>query len=124
VRPRNIALWYVITFVTLGIGGIVWYYKINADAKRLAQNKGWSPALSVFAVTVGSLVLVPALISMWRTWTRVREATHANGLSAGLQFCLVFIPIVNIAYYGVLQSKLNRAAESRAIIAIPHLSRG
>jgi hypothetical protein len=112
VKPRNIFLWYVLTVVTLGIGGIVWYYKLNADAKRLAQNKTWSPGLSVFAITVGSLIIIPPLVSLWGTWSRVREATQLDGLSAGLQFCLIFVPIVNLAYYGYLQAKLNRAVSA------------
>jgi hypothetical protein len=106
---RNIAIWYLISIVTLGIGAIVWYYTLNADAKKLARNKAWSPALSVLAITLGSLLIVPLLVSQWRTWTRVREATGADGMSAGIQFCLTFIPIVNLAYFGYLQHKLNAA---------------
>jgi Domain of unknown function (DUF4234) len=111
---RNIVVWYVVGILTLGIGFLVWYYKINKDAKTLARDKGWSPALSVFAVTVGALLIIPPLVSIWRTWTRVRNATNADGMSAGIQFCFCFIPLLNIAYSGYLQSKLNRAVEEQA----------
>jgi hypothetical protein len=108
---RNIVLWYIISIVTLGIGGLVWYYKINAHAKRIAQNKGWSPGLSVVAVTLGAfLLLIPPLVSIWKTWSRVREATHADGMSAGLQFVFIFVPIISFAYMGYLQHKINQAA--------------
>lgn len=106
---RSIVIWYLVTILTLGIGGLVWYYKLNADAKKLAGNKAWSPALSVLAVTLGAILIVPLLVSQWRTWSRVREATHGDGMSAGIQFCLTFIPLVNIVYFGYLQSKLNKA---------------
>jgi hypothetical protein len=109
MRERNVVLWYVVSILTAGIGFIVWYYLINKDAKTLARNTTWSPAISVLAVTLGALVIIPAIVSHWRTWSRVRTATHADGLSAGLQFCLVFIPLVNLAYMGYLQSKLNHA---------------
>lgn len=122
MRQRNIALWYVVSIVTVGIGAIVWYYKLNADAKRLSGNKAWSPGLSVLAVTLGSLIVVPAYVSMWRTWSRIREATGLDGLSAGIQFCLVFIPLVSIAYYGYLQSKLNRAIGIQAPAAAATVS--
>lgn len=115
---RNLFAWYVIAVVTLGIGSIVWYYKINADAKRLAQNKSWSPGLSVLAITFGGLLIIPVFVSTWRTWSRVREATGADGMSAGAQFCLVFIPIVNIAYTGYLQHKLNQAVSAPAAVAV------
>jgi hypothetical protein len=109
MRERNIVLWYVVSILTFGIGLIVWYYLLNKDAKTLARNKRWSPALSVVAITIGSILVIPAYVSNWRTWNRIREATDADGLSAGLQFCLVFIPVVNLAFWGYLQSKLNRS---------------
>jgi uncharacterized membrane protein len=117
MRERNIVLWYVVSILTFGIGLIVWYYLLNKDAKTLARNKSWSPALSVFAITIGSILVIPAYVSNWRTWNRVREATDADGLSAGLQFCLVFIPIVNLAFWGYLQSKLNRSVSVSGVAA-------
>ena len=107
---RNILLWYVLTIFTAGIGGIVWYYKINKDAKILADSKTWSPAVSVLAITLGCLLIIPAYVSYWKSWGRVRQATNADGMATGIQFCLIFIPIVNLAYLGYLQSKLNGVA--------------
>ncbi|MCW2965416.1 MAG: hypothetical protein JWO17_2668 [Actinomycetia bacterium] len=117
MRERNIVLWYVVSILTFGIGFIVWYYLLNKDAKALANNKAWSPGLSVVAVTIGAILIIPPLVSHWRTWSRVREATNADGLSAGLQFCLIFIPIVNLAYSGYLQSKLNQAVSVSGVAA-------
>jgi hypothetical protein len=114
---RNILLWYVVSILTLGIAGIVWYYKVNADAKRLAGNKGWSPAMSVVATTIGALLIIPPFVSTWRTWTRVRIATDADGMSAGIQFCLCFIPLINIAYMGYMQHKLNQVAEAPVAVS-------
>jgi hypothetical protein len=116
---RNLWLWYLLSIVTLGIAGLVWYYKINKDAKRLAANKGWSPALSVAAVTLGSIIIVPLFVSVWRTWSRVRVATDADGMSAGIQFCLCFIPVVSLAYFGYLQWKLNWAIDTRLAPPLP-----
>jgi hypothetical protein len=114
---RNIVLWYVLSIVTLGICGIIWYYLINADAKKIAKNNAWSPGMSVLAVTLGAIIIIPPFVSIWRTWSRVREATHADGMAAGLQFVLCFVPIVNIAYSGYLQSKLNNAAAAEPMPA-------
>jgi hypothetical protein len=119
---RNIVVWYLVSILTLGIGFIVWHYVVNKDAKVLASNKAWSPGLSVVAITLGAVLIVPPLVSVWRTWSRVREATGADGMSAGIQFLLCFIPLVSLAYYGYLQSKLNAAAtqaESRSVVTAP-----
>ena len=118
-RKRNFWLWYLLSIVTLGIGALVWYYKINKDARTLAANKAWSPALSVVAVTIGSIFIIPLLVSVWRTWSRVRVATDADGMSAGIQFCLCFIPVVSLAYFGYLQSKLNGAIDTRPAAPLP-----
>jgi hypothetical protein len=45
----------------------------------------------------------------------VREATaDTHDLSTGLQFIFVFIPLVNLAYWGYLQAKLNAAVGGTA----------
>lgn len=119
ISKRSILLWYVLAFFTAGILGIVWYYLINRDAKTLAANKTWSPAISVLAVTFGALLIVPVYVSNWKAWGRVHTATGADGMSNGIQFCLVFIPIVNIAYLGYLQSKLNGGVpEAASAVAV------
>jgi hypothetical protein len=111
MQGRSIVLWYVVGVVTFGIGFVVWFYKLNSDAKTLAGNASWKPWVSVLAITLGAIVIVPAYVSHWTTWSRVREATGAaQEMSTGLQFIFVFIPLVNLAYWGYLQSKLNAAA--------------
>jgi len=113
---RSPGLWTVASLLTLGLAGAVWHYKINNDAKKLALEepelsrlaKGWSPGLSVFALLAGTFTLgISALVTTWRTWTRVRLATDSDRLGAGYQFCMTFIPIVNIFHHAVLQSELN-----------------
>src|SRR6266540_1080354 len=95
---RNIVVWYVVSIVTLGLAWLVWYYKVNKDAKTIANNKGWSPAMSVVAVTLGGFIIVPPFVSTWRTWSRVRGATQADGMIAGTQFCPRFTPTARIPY--------------------------
>ena len=43
-------------------------------------------------------------------------------MSAGIQFCLCFIPLINIAYYGYLQSKLNGTVAFGAAAPAPMTS--
>ena len=73
----------------------------------------------MLAVTFGALIVIPVYVSNWKAWGRVHQATGADGMGNGTQFCLVFIPIVNIAYLGYLQSKLNGVvAEPATAVAI------
>jgi hypothetical protein len=74
--------------------------------------------MSVLAITLGAFLIIPPFVSYWKTWSRVREATDLDGLSAGIQFCLVFLPIVSVAYLGYLQSKLNHMASVPVTTAV------
>jgi hypothetical protein len=42
----------------------------------LAAPDGWSPLMSVLAVTLGAFLIIPPFVSIWKTWSRVREATQ------------------------------------------------
>jgi hypothetical protein len=118
IQRRNIFIWYVVGFLTLGIASIVWYFKINADAKQLALNqsdtesraRGWSPGMSVLAITLGAFLIVPPFVSVWGTWSRVRLGTRSHDMAAGKQFLFCYVPLINIAYMGILQSHLNHTA--------------
>ena len=108
MRERNIVLWYVVSILTFGIALIVWYYLLNKDANARAQQEVVTGAErrrdhDRFDSRHPGLRLELADVE-----PRPR-ATDADGLSAGLQFCLVFIPVVNLAFWGYLQSKLNRS---------------
>jgi hypothetical protein len=118
INRRNILVWYLVSFVTLGIASLVWYFKVNADAKRLAlthpdtesRARGWSPGMSILAVTLGAFLIVPPFVSVWGTWSRVRLGTRSHDMAAGMQFLFCYVPLINVAYMGILQHHLNQAA--------------
>jgi hypothetical protein len=91
-----------LTVLTLGIYYYVWYYLINDELKDIGIAKGdqnlaqSSPAMSVTAVLVGGLLLVPPLISVYNTGNRIRRAQLLCGIdrnraiSPVLAFLLAF----------------------------------
>jgi hypothetical protein len=112
----------VLTFVTLGIYGLVWYYKVNREMADLGkatgrtEELGDSPGTSLLAVTIGALIIVPAIISLIHTFKRVQALQRItqsgepiNGW-LGLVLYLVFSP----ALFGYMQSGLNPAWEKQA----------
>ena len=118
IQRRNIVVWYLVSIVTLQLAWIVWYFKVHADAKNLALGRAdlrsrarfWSPWKSVLAITLGGVLIVPIFVSLGGTWSRVRKGTRSRAMAAGKQFLFTFVPLVNIAYMGILQSELNKAA--------------
>src|SRR3954465_8140001 len=80
----------LLPIVTLGIYYFVWYYKINREMADLGRAHGKtdelgdSPGTSLLATTLGALIIVPALVSTYRTAQRIQRAQALNGIEQGL----------------------------------------
>jgi Kef-type K+ transport system membrane component KefB len=102
--------------ITFGIYTLVWYYLINDEMRR--QGEDVSPGISLLAVTLGALLIIPPFVSMYNTAERIRRAQEIRGVSGPispvLALVLLFVPIANIFQTAYLQSGLNRAWERGA----------
>ncbi len=105
--------------ITLGIYHLFWWYFVNREMADYGQANGVdlgdNPVLSVLAVTLGALIIIPPFVSLWRTLRRIERAqNHAlgsNNIGVILLFILIFIPLVNLAVFPVMQSNLNQVWE-------------
>jgi hypothetical protein len=113
-----------LTIITLGIYLIFWWYFINREMADLGKTRGVpelgdNPILSVVAVTIGALVIIPPFVSYWRTCKRVETAQQtmlgSNNFSPLLAFLLIFLPLLGgwISAY-LIQSNLNQVWERAA----------
>ena len=109
-----------LSLITLGIYYIFWWYFINREMADLgrANNEpklGDNPVMSVLAITLGGLIIIPALVSHWRTLKRIETAQNvvlgSNNFSPVLLFILSFIPLVNLVVTPLMQSNLNQVWE-------------
>ena len=82
VKVRDPGIVVLFFFLTLGflIYPQVWYYRINRELRdfgrvyrdeKLADS---NPVLSVLAVTLGALLIVPPIVSWWKCTGRIRRA--------------------------------------------------
>jgi heme/copper-type cytochrome/quinol oxidase subunit 2 len=110
-----------LTLITLGIYGIFWWYFINREMADYGQANGVpelgdNPILSVLAITIGALIIVPPFVSLWRTLRRIETAQNrqlgSNNIGVVLLFVLIFIPLVNLVVHPLMQSNLNQVWES------------
>ncbi|HYK68448.1 MAG TPA: DUF4234 domain-containing protein [Streptosporangiaceae bacterium] len=82
-KSRNIFLvWFVWPLITLGIYHLVWWYKINREAHDLDAGIEVSPAVSVVAITLGALIIVPPWVSIFNTGDRIARMQSAAGAPA------------------------------------------
>ena len=118
VRWRDPWGTFLLNFVTLGIYKFVWYYKINREMRD--HGRSVDPVMSVLAVTLGTFVIVPALVSIYRTAARVRQTQEAAGapqrINPRIALFLGFLGIHNLInfYLPYVQSHLNKAWDAAA----------
>ena len=113
-KIRNPVLVVVWSLLTLGIYGIVWYYKVNKELAELGRAKGTeelgtSPGTSVLAVTLGAIVIVPAIISMINTYKRITTAQRMAGVQQPLNgwIAIILALVLGPVLYAYLQSGQN-----------------
>jgi len=107
--PWAVAL---LPIITLGIYHLVWWYRINKELKAYGEAKGYdlgqSPVNSLLALFPGVLIIVPALITLWRGTQRVQGASKIAGrepVSGWL--ALILYLIIPLAFPAYLQVSLN-----------------
>ena len=119
-KIRSVVWVIVLELVTLGIYGFFWWYFIHRELRDYGRAKGTtelgtSPGRSLLAITLGLLIIVPAIISIFRGFKRVQAAQRLNGIEPingwiGLILFLVFYP----ALMGYMQSGLNPVWQAQA----------
>ena len=113
------SLWAValLPIITLLIYFFCWWYFIHRELRDLGRARktdelGDSPGTSLLAVTLGALIIVPALVSYYRGFKRVQAAQRLTGLDPingwiGLILFVVLTP----AMWAYMQSGLNSVWE-------------
>ena len=119
LRPKARSPWApaLLPVVTLGIYWFVWYYKINKEMASLGRSRGKndelgdSPGTSLLAVTLGALVVVPAILSLIHTFQRIQRTQRLLGADEPLNgwLGLVLYCVISPAFFGYMQSGLNSA---------------
>jgi len=114
-KIRNVVAVAILAVVTLGIYVFFWWYFINremADYGRAQETEelGTSPGKSLLAITLGALVIVPALWSTVTTFQRVQATQRRAGTTPinGWIGLILFV-VLSPAMLAYMQSGLNSA---------------
>ncbi len=108
-------LWVgVLSFVTLGIYAAYWIYQtamqLRAYGRAHGRDLGQQPGMTLLAVTLGWLVIVPPFVALYRQARRIQQAQQLAG-TAPLNgwLALVLFAVVSPAAFAYEQAELNRA---------------
>jgi len=109
-KNRNIVLvWLVWPLITLGIYHLVWWYKINREARDFDARIEVNPVLSLLAVTIGWIIIVPPYVSIYRTGDRIAQMQEAAGMQRSCNGVIgiigAFVVSLQALYY---QAELNK----------------
>jgi hypothetical protein len=116
-KIRSIWAVALLPLVTIGIYYFVWYYKVNRELRDLGRQRqvagfGDSPGKSLLAVTLGALIIVPAVISTINTYKRIRLAQQVVGVPPHDQIngwiVLIMYLVFSPAAYAYEQDALNK----------------
>jgi hypothetical protein len=115
----------ILSFITLGIYVIFWWYYINREmaeygGARGTKELGDNPGNSTLALFPGGLVVVPAIWTMVTTFQRLQGAQRMTGQTPlngwlGVVMCIVFSPVL----FAYMQSGLNSAWQAAGTPAAP-----
>lgn len=117
MKVRNPWAVALLPFATLGVYHLVWWYRVNRELRDYGDAKGvdlgQSPTKSLLALFPGGLLIVPALVSYYRGFHRVQDATEIAGKELpsgwiGLALYLLLSP----AMWAYMQVSLNQIWET------------
>jgi hypothetical protein len=126
-KTRNIWLvWLLWPLITLGIYHLVWWYKINHEARDFDENIKVEPVLSLLALVPGAVIIVPPFVSVYRTGERIGQMQEDAGMDRScngwLGLVASFFLSLHVLYY---QSELNHIwarlgePEEGSLVALP-----
>jgi hypothetical protein len=104
----------ILTVVTLLIYLFFWWYFINREMADYGRRRGTgelgdSPAKSVLAISLGALVIVPAVWTIVTTFKRVQALQRLTGEANPINgwIGLILAVVIEPALFGYMQSGLN-----------------
>ena len=109
-----------LSIITLGIYYVFWWYYINREMRDFGRARGTdlgqNPGNSVLAITLGALIIVPAIVTLWRTSDRIQRTQETAGVSHPASGPIIFVLLLLIGPVGIwyAQNELNKAWTDQA----------
>ena len=121
-KIRNLFAVALLPLITFLVYYFYWWYQVNRELKDYGRAKGSdelgdSPGMSLLAVTLGALVIIPALVSNYRGFKRVQAAQRLTGVEPlnGWIGLILFI-VITPAFWAYVQSGLNGVWQRQASV--------
>jgi hypothetical protein len=108
-RRNLVGVWLGLPLITFGIYHLVWYYKVNNEARRFLRDDSIKPGISLLAITLGAFLIIPPFISVYQTGVRIQRMQERAALASRIEpiiaLLLTFVFGLHTLY---IQSHLNQ----------------
>jgi hypothetical protein len=111
-RRNPVGAWLGLPIITLGIYGLVWYYKVHAELAEFDRRHPVSAGMAICSILFGTFTLgIWPLVTWVKLAGHIRNAQQAAGLQPSCSTGLGFI--LGIFGFGVLyyQIELNKVVD-------------
>jgi hypothetical protein len=122
VRDPGIVLLFFLLTLGFLIYPQVWYYRINRELRDYGEARGdgelakTNPVLSVLAITLGALLIIPPFVSWYRCTQRIKRAQGLAGITDTLNGWIlvacylgaILITLIGLAIPFIVQEALNK----------------
>ena len=107
VQRKNIAVAIILSIVTCGIYGIIWFININDDVNRVSGNTGATSGGVAFLLTIVTCNIY-GLYWMYKMGEKCDQIKGVNG-SSGILYLILGIFGLGIVSYCLMQDTINKA---------------
>ena len=99
-----------LSFITIGIYWLYWYYTINDEIRRYERDESVRPGIALLAVTLGWIVIAPPFISVYNTSKHIVRMQERAGITQTLSPALntILLLVIGIAVGLYSQEHLNK----------------
>jgi len=97
-----------LTVITLGVYYFVWYYKVNNELKNYGIVV--DPTVATLAVTIGSFIIIPPLVSHYKTADRILQAQEKANAPERIIPVLALLLVIVVGGFAMpyYQSQINK----------------
>jgi hypothetical protein len=108
-----------LSFITVGIYFLYWYWKINDELSSFEHDDTISPTRSLMAILFGWIIIVPPFIAIYNTAKHVQGDERQMEIQPELEpaLTIVFLVLFSIVNGLYMQEHLNRLWDRASEVA-------
>lgn len=112
MKEKNIAVWLIVSILTCGIGGIVWFVSITDDTGYLSGDRSVSGGMAlVLTIVTCGIYGIYWNYKMGKLLYQARDQKGIKGSDNSVLYLILCLLGVGIINYCLMQDEINKLVE-------------